>query len=253
MGDAAGRRGYYREELRPGRFPDWWTWARSDAEAFGFRRTLYWAATRSFLPRFAEPPLRGVARLATRPKPPADGAKDLLTPDLQDALDRRRAETDSRYSRSHSYRRAYRVDPAATWAVEAGDRDASLLGLDIRHPLTSARIVEYSHSLPQRFLVRGRVNKYLHRQAFSGLLPSRVLTLGNKAEFSKFVRTHLSCVSRNLPSNATRDWLIKDALPYLQGALAQPPAGPPMGQGARLWALGGVIGCLALVAGTRNG
>jgi asparagine synthase (glutamine-hydrolysing) len=247
LGDASMRRGYYRSEFWSGNLANWWAWARSDARDFGGRQALRWAILRTFVPRFAVEPLRGVMRGIKRTRVPPSGASAMLAADLRSAWERRRSE-EGEPEGWETEREADLRDPLTTWAVGAAERMCSQLGLTPRHPLRSAKIVEYSLSLPDRLLVRGRTSKYLHRKAFDGLLPPGVLRIGNKAQFTHLVRDHLRAAISSLPAHSDEDWLVPGALAYLEGRSDNPPAGERLGSGTKLWALGGYVGCFALAA-----
>jgi asparagine synthase (glutamine-hydrolysing) len=54
------------------------------------------------------------------------------------------------------------------------DKNSSAFSLESRVPFLDFRLVEFIFNLPDKFLIRGGVNKYILRQAFKDLLPKKI-------------------------------------------------------------------------------
>ena len=75
-------------------------------------------------------------------------------------------------------------DPFNLGAGEWSERELAALGLEIRNPYRTRQVVEFGFAVPDRMLARGGWNRWLHRQALSGLLPENARQRQSKAEFS---------------------------------------------------------------------
>ncbi len=61
------------------------------------------------------------------------------------------------------------------WNLNYSDKAAMAASLESRPPLTDHRIVEFAFSLPDRYRIRRGSQKYLLKQALTGLLPERII------------------------------------------------------------------------------
>ena len=76
------------------------------------------------------------------------------------------------------------VAPYSIWLVEMEERMAASCCAELRRPFFSANIIQFSLSTPERWRLRGNIDKYLHRKAAAGLLPENVRRRQEKAEFT---------------------------------------------------------------------
>ena len=76
------------------------------------------------------------------------------------------------------------TDGFSVHSQEVGERNAAWLGLEIRHPLCDRRIVEFGLAIPEEQRRRGKVDKFILRNAMKESLPAAVLNRKDKAEFS---------------------------------------------------------------------
>lgn len=75
----------------------------------------------------------------------------------------------------------------------AFDRRLALaVGVDVRHPLLDARVIDLAYSLPQEFRMRAGRRKYLFRQWVAPLLPDGVLVVGDGPTFEPLVTRGLA-------------------------------------------------------------
>ncbi len=75
----------------------------------------------------------------------------------------------------------------------AFDRRLALaVGVDVRHPLLDARVIDLAYSLPQEFRMRAGRRKYLFRQWASPLLPDSVVSAGDGPTFEPLVTRGLA-------------------------------------------------------------
>lgn len=74
-------------------------------------------------------------------------------------------------------------------------------GLEARSPMLDHEFMEFCASLPSRMKLRGRVKKYILRQAFRGLLPSEILErpkMGFGVPIEEWFRQDLGDMARDL-------------------------------------------------------
>ena len=81
--------------------------------------------------------------------------------------------------------------------------------------MRSSRLVEFAVGTPERLLMRGKTNKFMHVQAMQDVLPPKVLERRSKADFSILFRNHLENVKQELtqdiPDNR-QAWVDKQCI-----------------------------------------
>jgi len=85
-------------------------------------------------------------------------------------------------------------DAYQVMAIELAERELARQGLELRQPFWNHRMVAFRMATPGHLLLRSGVDKWLHREALQGLLPSSVLQRSDKAEFSCSFAEALSLV-----------------------------------------------------------
>jgi asparagine synthetase B (glutamine-hydrolysing) len=71
-------------------------------------------------------------------------------------------------------------------SFEMGDREDMRVGVETRNPFLDRRIAELALALPRTQRQRGKLTKYVLRQAMQGLLPESVRNRLDKADFMHF-------------------------------------------------------------------
>jgi asparagine synthase (glutamine-hydrolysing) len=124
--------------------------------------------------------------------------------------------------------------------MERLERHGAHAGIEMRHPLGGARIVQLAFSTPERLRLRGDRSKYLHVEAMRGLMPPAILDRKTKAEFSVVFRGHLDGMqdhlTRTLPWQCPY-WLAQDGMRRLFDVCREKPQ-----FGWPLWILWGIYG-----------
>jgi asparagine synthase (glutamine-hydrolysing) len=69
-------------------------------------------------------------------------------------------------------------------AIEMQDQAAGRDGIEFRHPLSDRRLVEFALAIPDAQRRRGRIRKFILREAMRGLLPDSIRLGDAKADFS---------------------------------------------------------------------
>jgi asparagine synthase (glutamine-hydrolysing) len=103
-------------------------------------------------------------------------------------------------------------------ASELEERMASRVGLELRHPMQSSRLMEFAVATPERLRIRGRTNKFMHVRAMQDVLPKKVLSRKTKADFSILFRQHLEPVLREFMQDSRErraSWIESDGLQAL--------------------------------------
>jgi asparagine synthase (glutamine-hydrolysing) len=83
-----------------------------------------------------------------------------------------------------SHQLAYLYDAYQMLAIEMAERLYAHVGLEMRQPFGSTRMVEFALATPKSSRWRRNEDKWLHRRAMHGLRPDDVLRRSSKAEFS---------------------------------------------------------------------
>jgi asparagine synthase (glutamine-hydrolysing) len=114
--------------------------------------------------------------------------RDWLSAGLAEAIARQPRSDDSRQrdreaSRSQRLQLALLHHPFALFGREISERLVARAGLERRQPFWSRQIVEAAFATPEKLRRRLGVDKWLHRQALTGLLPRAVLDRKDKAHF----------------------------------------------------------------------
>ena len=252
LGDFWGTRAYYLEELTAGRWRTWLDWVQADFRELGPGKALRLMARKGLLG--ALPTTLQESLLRTWRSLRAGGRKSppWLSDDLQRLLDDRRQAVRQPARTVRDAAQAARLrslrDDYTAWAVESEERMCARIGLELRHPLRSPALIEFSFGLPARLLVRGRTNKYLHLRAMEGLLPEKIATRTSKAEFSVVSNHQLNGIGDELTRIALRhhNWLQPGQPTKLYAAYESGKMPSSVGRGKAQWLLSGLLGCDAL-------
>ena len=247
-GDAwlQGSRAYYAEELAQQNWRALYACIRTDLATAGPRQTAKWLLRHGIAPLLPTLAQRGL-RQALRKMRANETADALfwLSPAMRQAITQRRARFQPPHAqpvRSVSQRVLLDMLYSAlgSQAMERLDRHAAHAGLEMRHPLGDARIVQLAFSTPERLRLRGDRSKYLHVQAMQGLMPPAILERTTKAEFSVVFRGHLDGMQEHLGETLPRErseWLSRDGMRRILDVYREKPQ-----FGWPLWILWGIYG-----------
>ena len=81
--------------------------------------------------------------------------------------------------------------------LKSCDREDAKVGVEARNPFMDRRIVELMFAFPHRQRQRGKVGKIILREAMHGLLPERVRSRLDKADFMHFFVDALRLVGQD--------------------------------------------------------
>lgn len=102
----------------------------------------------------------------------------------------------------------YYMHPFRAFAVEQTEIFGALGGVEVRHPLNSATMLVFAMACPVRLRRRNVVDRYMHREAMTGLLPPIVLERKSKATFDFIFRRALEPLSpAHLSPSVMHEWL----------------------------------------------
>ena len=242
-----GSRLYYADELYQRHWTSLYNCFKTDVSEYGF-----WQAWRWFFRKgiFQVLPLRlqaGVKMLL--PGSGRDSTAEMvswLSPQMQESIRMRRSRFRSRESRQvklasqrlllDSLNSAYKI-----YCTESIERVAAQAGIDIRHPMDDARIVQFVFSTPARLCLQGARTKFMHVSALRDLMPQLVLARKGKAEFTSVFLRDIAMMKHELTGIIAlnrRDWVKPEEIEQLlEVSLQRRIPGIP------LWILCGLYGC----------
>lgn len=238
-----GSRLYYAEEMSKRRWRSLYDCVRADILAYGLPKTLGWALRYGVFPLLSHRDQAILRRLLGKPVA-APREAYWLTNRLRAALRGRRKPRRSQVGERRPGQRETldRLDGAFMAQVtERIEFDASLAGIELRHPFHDAAFVELMLAIPERFRLRGNTNKYIHVQALTGFVPAEVLLRKDKADFTHIIVRSIAAIGAELTEATPRrhpDWLVREGVERLLQEL---------GDGSRnawpIWPLWGIFGC----------
>ena len=183
-----GSRVYYAEALAGRRGRELIRILRADAQAVGMLTTLRWFL-RSGLPHLLTWRLQQVLRsISARGVDRMANDLEWLSPAIQAQLVTRRQAGDPaaavKVARVGQRRQIdLLLDGYLGWVREFNELQPAYMGLEQRRPFYDARIIQAAFATPEHVRRRGLENKWMHRQAMTGLLPEDVLRRASKADF----------------------------------------------------------------------
>ena len=244
-----GRRSYYEEELRLGHWRNVWQCFQADANAWGWPSAARWLARFGAYPLLPERVRKTWRDLRAVGSGPSTGPGAYwLSPGAQRQLAVARAHAAAgamahvlRPGQRHLMNNLrYGFD---TFGAELAERQGAALGLEVRHPFRTHRLVQFAFSTPERLRLRGAVNKYHHVLALRGWMPDAVLRRQDKAEFSQTFLMAIGEAEQQIErlGNHGLDGVLDPAgLRELLAAYRRSPA-----EGWRAWVMWNVMGCAA--------
>jgi hypothetical protein len=144
----------------------------------------------------------------------------------------------------------YYKDPFRAIAAEQSDLMASLSNVEVRHPLDSARILEFAVACPAKLRRHRGVDRPLHREAMRGLLPPEVLGRTTKATFDRVFRRSAELLNGNPPPlNLVREWLD---IRHADLVRNWPGEGRPGELSWMDWSMWSLFACSAVLKGVDN-
>lgn len=245
-----GRRGYYEEELQQHCWRNVWECFQADANAYSWRSAARWLArfgVYPLLPGRVRKAWHGLRAVGSAQANSLDAywlspaAQRQLAAGREHAAAARAEVPLRRAGQRHlMINLRYGFD---TLGAELAERQGAALGLEIRHPFRTHRIVQFAFATPERMRLRGAVNKYHHVQALRGWMPDTVLRRQDKAEFSQTFLAAIGEAAQQFERLADRglDGALDPAgLRALLAAYRRAPT-----EGWQAWALWNAVGCAA--------
>lgn len=220
----SGQRLYYAEELAARRWRESYTCLKADIHDYNIPTGLRWFLRYGVFPLLSPSIQESLFALRHQlPRSVSDTRVQSgvwLTADLQKILEQRRKRSNERpapplRSPGQYSQRALLLDPYIALAGEMEDRTCSGSGLEYRRPMRSPKLVQYAFATPERLRLRGRTNKYMHRQAMRQILPEIVRQREGKAEFSVVFRKYLDSYETELRQNIPdrrKEWVLSNRI-----------------------------------------
>jgi asparagine synthase (glutamine-hydrolysing) len=242
----AGSRAHYAEEITRPPWTNLLRCLREDIGPYGLIPTLWLILRHGLLPHAPK-----VAKIAYRPLARRLDARTQrgtywLTPAMKNRLLERRAQL-LRYRGLRIRRRGQLrllqslYDPFNASNREAQERVAAFWGLETRHPFYHSEFVQFAFVTPERLRSRGAQNKYIHVNALTDLIPSKVRERLCKAELSaaaaQFIMQFEKEITIEIPQ-ARPAWLDQRGIRKLFQSYAAAPD-----RGWQQWPLMGILSC----------
>ena len=250
-----GSRAYYAEELAAGHWRNLYRCLQNDSRAFGALTASWWLARYGaalLLPRGTRAKLRqGIAAWHSN----KSHSEDWLLPSVRSMASHRLQKVSVlndgiRFGRvGQRMQHAVLTDAFLTLGREDEERLAAHAGVELRRPFWSAAMVQFAFSTPERVRLKGASDRYLHRRAMAGLLPSAVLDRKVQADHMIAFRRHGRELMDALSGASLQQWhrwvfSEKIAEKYSQ-------FGNKIHFGQPEWLLWSVFGCSALAASAQ--
>ncbi len=240
---------YYAEAIAGRRARELWKMFRADSRATGAFASAWWLARAGFapvLPKRIRLTLRAIVSTitaATMAQP-----YDWLALPLRNEVGRRRRLNASLLARP-VHRIGQRGQVAALDSAsslvdrEMGERKTAQMGLEVRRPYWSAKIIEASIATPEYMRCRGHENKWMHRRAMSGILPDVVLKRQSKAIFNSSFTPHWDELrdligAEILPRRQT--WIVSPKIECMLNGVRND--NPLLWPGVAMWVLWSLFG-----------
>ena len=244
-----GRRSYYSECLAPSEWSNLYQAFMLDSRECGPARSLGWFLRYGVYSSIPLSIRLNVRRFRDRNRSTHVIRNTWLEPGVA-RFARRRSDNDTQRTASRAKRQGQRDQFATLKSARLSrgrimeQRMAAETGVELRLPYFSQRIVQFAFSVPQRWLLRGKSKKNLHRKALTGLLPESVRTRSTCATFGVLARSYLPSLQEAFVTDANspwQDWVTQEGVMLAQ-ILAQ-RRGRGLDPVRMLWAL---FGCDAV-------
>ncbi len=242
-----GSRDYYAEELLRCRWKSLIGCARSDIHELGFQRTSYWFLRHGVFPLLPVQLQKGLKKIRHSSGKKSTAERNCwLSPKLQELIRLRRATFHSQPvpavrhpGQLHLLEMLHHA--FKSYPIESSEVRAARVGIERRHPMDDARIVQFAVSTPARLFLKGRRRKWIHTQALQDLMPQLVLKRRSKAEFSSVVARVIAKMERDLSdtvSYARTEWVKPNEIRLLDDECSNSES-----PGRSLRVLFGLFGC----------
>lgn len=180
---------YYAQALAERRYQEFFRYFFDDVSERGLAAAAWLVLRHNIVPTLPEPLKRVLRAIAIRAGVERRDLAAWLLPEMLALLRRRREghrQTWEQLRPRKIWQRnqvSYLIGAYGDHARSMEERVASELGVELRRPFWSSRLVQFSLSTPVHMRCRGAVHKFTHRQAMKGLLPGAILRRHDKADF----------------------------------------------------------------------
>ena len=220
----------YARIIREGDISEAFGILKEDIKARGFRSTLYEFARHGVLPLSPNYLKRIARRALIRVRGGKQNGSSPLSPKILQILNAQKSKrpaTTRKMMKFHlkNPQSEYLSNQFSLTARETMERLASIEGLELRRPLYSTPIVEFSLSIPPGHMRWCGVERSIHRDALKDILPEMVRTRPGKAYFeSVFVKnmTQLGEAHWWTEALVQRGWIDQKATDALLGRYRVP-------------------------------
>jgi len=241
-----GSRLYYAEELALRHWNKLSDCLRADAKAFGMGQAAWWFFRYGLVSLFPTTPKAVFRSLLQKAQTKTNRDASWLSPRMQTILAQRRSRfLPHRDMESHSINKQnllktlyYAFDH---FGFELAESLCAESGVELRHPMRTAKFVQCAFSTPERLRLRGDQQKYIHVHALQKILPQAISQRKDKADFANVVNAYLDQMedvyTETLPNNRVA-WLDHQGMTRLYRLYKERPE-----LGWQNWALWSIYAC----------
>lgn len=79
----------------------------------------------------------------------------------------------------------------SSWSDHNVYHSRGIYGLEFRHPFLDSRLIEFALTVPAKYKLNNNISKIMLREAMKEILPEKIRTRNDKAEFSEIIRDQL--------------------------------------------------------------
>jgi asparagine synthase (glutamine-hydrolysing) len=250
----SGSRAYYADTLAGGSLSELRQNIKIDRGGAGLPIILWWVIRHGVYPLLPVIIRRVARRVVIGGRVGGFDTKAWLTPRMKAALQAHNEQPIFIPKTKRVSQRGQMVMLSSAYlifALEMEERMAASEMVELRRPFFSADMIQFSLSTPERWRLRGNIDKYLHRMALKGLLPDNVRRRQSKAEFTVTYRWYESQLeelfAHELPGRS-REWVDSECLSQLSSNKTE----TPVAGSVRLRMMWGLFGCAAAVSKTEK-
>ncbi|MFZ1575499.1 MAG: asparagine synthase-related protein [Chromatiaceae bacterium] len=210
-----GSRRYYAQALVANEWKTFFACLEADRCDVGLSRSLWWVFRHGCYPLLPDSARQLFRKIIIGNRSGGVDRQAWLKPPMERVIRQRRDQHNR--SRTERKRRGgpreqepVLSDGYLAHALELEERLAASVGIELRRPFFDSNFVQLACSIPDRFKLRGRIDKYLHRKAMTGRLPETIIMRETKAEFSITLRWYKSELQEMFTQEASYwacDWV----------------------------------------------
>jgi asparagine synthase (glutamine-hydrolysing) len=198
------------------------------------------------LPRSAQKGLKLARRVTANDRRNNPESADWLSTEFRGIVAERRRRRDREFSHwrlwpVHREQLQILELPVYQMFAEHANRFLALFQVEGRQPMRTHRFVQFAFSTPETLRLRGDTTKFIHREALRDIMPNKVITRANKAEFSLTFSKWLADVQNEVLGSITETrvgWVHREGIAEIYALFGRRP-----NHYWPMWVLWAIYGC----------